>query len=237
MRNLYIAGLLALSLGTTQCAKETITTHEAPRGTGRSLLSGQGAPSESVGKKGDNYIDIQNLRLYGPKGDLGWGGNFVALKGPKGEPGAGVGQTGDPGDKGPQGDPGDKGPQGDSGAAGEKGPKGTSGNEPGAQGDRGPKGEKGDKGEKGTKGDKGPRGNDGATGERGDQGNPGEQGNPGLPGGQGEQGDPGESTSFFQGNGAPDPSQGKINDFYYDKSGGVLYGPKTNSGWGTGLTL
>ncbi|WP_297971534.1 hypothetical protein [uncultured Capnocytophaga sp.] len=237
MRNLYIAGLLALSLGTTQCAKETITTHEAPRGTGRSLLSGQGAPNDSVGQKGDRYIDVQNLRLYGPKGDLGWGGNFVALKGPKGVPGAGVGQTGDPGDKGPQGDPGDKGPQGDPGAAGEKGPKGTSGNEPGAQGDPGPKGAKGDQGQKGTRGDKGPQGTPGAAGERGEQGAQGEPGDPGQPGGQGEQGDTGESTSFFQGNGAPAPSQGKINDFYYDKSGGVLYGPKTSSGWGTGLTL
>ena len=235
MRNLYIAGLLALSLGTTQCAKETIKTYETRNPSGRSLLSGSGAPTADLGKKGDYYIDTTTKRLYGPKGDTDWGASFAGLKGPKGPQGSGAGQTGDPGDPGVPGDKGDKGDKGTSGQKGEKGPQGTSGNEPGQKGE---KGDKGAKGPQGPAGEKGPRGSEGRPGDQGDPGGKGEKGPKGPNGPQGPQGNKGDSSGFVQqGDGAPAESVGEVGDFYYDKTNGVLYGPKTSAGWGEGLTL
>ena len=37
------------------------------------LLYGSGVPSSSLGNIGDNYIDITNHKIYGPKVKTGWG--------------------------------------------------------------------------------------------------------------------------------------------------------------------
>lgn len=38
------------------------------------LRYGFGAPSSSLGNIGDNYIDVANHTIYGPKVQAGWGG-------------------------------------------------------------------------------------------------------------------------------------------------------------------
>ena len=53
---------------------------------GTKIHSGDGAPDESVGVKGDFYIDTTNQDLYGPKTDNGWGG-AVDLNGEDGADG------------------------------------------------------------------------------------------------------------------------------------------------------
>jgi hypothetical protein len=40
---------------------------------GRSLLSGSGAPSASLGIDGDVYVDVDAAELYGPKASGVWG--------------------------------------------------------------------------------------------------------------------------------------------------------------------
>jgi hypothetical protein len=44
-------------------------------------------------------------------------------------------------------------------------------------------------------------------------------------------------TQVLSGVGAPDISLGLIGDQYIDTNSGYLYGPKTSSGWGTGVPL
>lgn len=58
---------------------------------GKSILSGNGAPTVAVGTDGEFYIDLTASRLYGPKMSGAWG--------------AGTLLKGDKGDKGDQGDP------------------------------------------------------------------------------------------------------------------------------------
>jgi hypothetical protein len=58
---------------------------------GKSILSGNGAPTVAVGTNGEFYIDLTASRLYGPKMSGAWG--------------AGTLLKGDKGDKGDQGDP------------------------------------------------------------------------------------------------------------------------------------
>ena len=111
-----------------------------------------------------------------------------------------------------------KGIQGDKGDAGAKGDKGDTG----AKGDKGDTGAKGDKGDTGTKGDKGD------TGAKGDKGNTGAKGEQGVAGQDG--------TKIYAGIGVP-TSIGKVGDWYIDTQNKRLYGPKTNSGWGTGISL
>ena len=114
--------------------------------------------------------------------------------------------------KGIQGDKGDTGAKGDKGDVGAKGDKGDTG----AKGDRGDTGAKGDKGDAGAKGD---RGDTGAKGDKGEQGVAGQDG-----------------TKIYAGMGAPN-NIGKVGDWYIDTQNKHLYGPKTNNGWGTGISL
>ncbi|WP_304296799.1 leucine-rich repeat domain-containing protein [Capnocytophaga leadbetteri] len=114
--------------------------------------------------------------------------------------------------KGIQGAKGDKGDKGDTGAKGDKG-------------DTGAKGDKGDAGAKGDKGDTGAKGDKGDTGAKGDKGDKGEQGVAGQDG-----------TKIYAGMGAPN-NIGKVGDWYIDTQNKHLYGPKTNNGWGTGISL
>ena len=120
--------------------------------------------------------------------------------------------------KGIQGAKGDKGGKGDTGAKGDKG-------DTGAKGDKGDAGVKGDKGDTGAKGDKG---DTGAKGDKGDAGAKGDKGEQGVAGQDG--------TKIYAGIGVP-TSIGKVGDWYIDTQNKRLYGPKTNSGWGTGISL
>ena len=67
---------------------------------GRTLLNGNGIPSNSIGEAGDFYIDTTNDDIYGPKTTV-WGA-ATSLVGPQGN-------TGPKGDKGADGEPGAQG--------------------------------------------------------------------------------------------------------------------------------
>ena len=49
--------------------------------------------------------------------------------------------------------------------------------------------------------------------------------------------DTSNQVALSSGNTTPTPSQGKVGDYYFDKSSRKLYGPKTSEGWGTPKTL
>ena len=76
---------------------------------------------------------------------------------------------------------------------------------------------------KGTKGDKGKDGKDGTNGKDGNNGNDGANGRDG--------------SLILSGTTTPTASQGKIGDWYIDTQNKRLYGPKTESGWGTAINL
>ena len=76
---------------------------------------------------------------------------------------------------------------------------------------------------KGTPGDKGKDGKDGTNGKDGNNGNDGANGKDG--------------SLILSGTTAPTASQGKIGDWYIDTQNKRLYGPKTESGWGTTINL
>ena len=104
----------------------------------------------------------------------------------------------------------------------------------GAKGDKGDTGAKGDKGDTGAKGDKG---DTGAKGDKGDIGAKGYKGDTGAKGDKGEQGVAGQDgTKIYAGMGAPN-NIGKVGDWYIDTQNKHLYGPKSNNGWGTGISL
>ena len=84
------------------------------------------------------------------------------------------------------------------------------------------------KGIQGAKGDKGDKGDTGAKGDKGDAGAKGDKGEQGVAGQDG--------TKIYAGIGVP-TSIGKVGDWYIDTQNKRLYGPKTNSGWGTGISL
>lgn len=69
----------------------------------------------------------------------------------------------------------------------------------------------------------------GACGKEGPEGKQGEQGAQGIPGADG--------STLLSGNGAPAASLGKNGDYYLDKTAIMLYGPKTNTGWGSATSL
>jgi hypothetical protein len=64
------------------------------------VISGSGAPSNSIGNDGDAYIDITNGTLYGPKASGSWPGvgtavNGNTLRNGTGAPAGGLGNNGD----------------------------------------------------------------------------------------------------------------------------------------------
>lgn len=127
----------------------------------------------------------------------------------------------------------------------------------------GPEGPQGPQGPGGPEGPVGPAGEDGSmmysdqgapdasTGENGDYyldettgelfgpKNDDGWGTPiSLQGPPGEDGQDGEDGSqIHSGSGAPDASLGSIGDYYLDEDSYDLYGPKTESGWGTPINL
>lgn len=124
----------------------------------KGLVNGEGQPSEAFGEIGDLYIDTQNVLIYGPKTEMGWGYG-TPMRGTEGA----IGSTGPPGPSGPAGSTGATGPQGPIGATG-------------STGATGPKGDTGDTGPQGIQGIKGDTGATGSTGPQGIQGIPGVDG-------------------------------------------------------------
>lgn len=84
-------------------------------------------------------------------------------------------------------------------------------------------------------GPQGPQGEQGIQGPQGEQGLQGIQGEPGTDGADGTDGLDGKTV--LNGSGAPTDAVGAVGDFYLDTSSSMLYGPKTDSGWGTGTSL
>ena len=148
MKKIILMAVAVLgALAINSCRKETETIIERVEvQKGNQILSGIGAPTETLGNVGDYYLDLSNSNLYGAKTAQGWG-NPISLKGIQG----------DKGEKGDTGATGQKGDKGDTGATGQKGEKG----------DTGATGQKGEKGDTGATGQKGDKGDTGATGQNG----------------------------------------------------------------------
>lgn len=79
----------------------------APAAENNSILNGNGAPTTTLGKTGDFYLDTTSYKLYGPKNTTGWGlsVNLIGVQGAQGLPGS-------PGATGSQGIQGVAGTQG-----------------------------------------------------------------------------------------------------------------------------
>ena len=161
MKKIILMAVAVLgALAINSCRKETETIIERVEvQKGNQILSGIGAPTETLGNVGDYYLDLSNSNLYGAKTAQGWG-NPISLKGIQGDKGekGDTGATGQKGDKGDTGATGQKGEKGDTGATGQKGEKGNTG----ATGQKGEKGDTGDTGQKGEKGDTGTPGQNGS---------------------------------------------------------------------------
>ena len=138
MKKIILIAVAVLgALAINSCRKETETIIERVEvQKGNQILSGIGAPTETLGNVGDYYLDLSNSNLYGSKTAQGWG-NPISLKGIQGDKGekGDTGATGQKGDKGDTGATGQKGEKGDTGATGQKGEKG----EPGTPGQNGSK--------------------------------------------------------------------------------------------------
>ena len=210
MKKIILMAVAVLgALAINSCRKETETIIERVEvQKGNQILSGIGAPTETLGNVGDYYLDLSNSNLYGAKTAQGWG-NPISLKGIQG----------DKGEKGDTGATGQKGDKGDTGATGQKGDKG----------DTGATGQKGEKGDTGATGQKGEKGNTGATGQKGEKGDTGATGQKGE---KGDTGTPGQNGSkIYVGIGAPTINIGAVGDWYIDSQNKHLYGPKETSGW------
>src|ERR1700730_9529472 len=81
-------------------------------------------------------------------------------------------------------------------------------------------------------------GKNGAIGPIGPQGPVGSTGAQGPVGPAGPKGADGQNGSvIYSGTTAPLAATGAIGDFYLNETTGLLYGPKTASGWGSGFSL
>ena len=234
MKKIILMAVAVLgALAINSCRKETETIIERVEvQKGNQILSGIGAPTETLGNVGDYYLDLSNSNLYGAKTAQGWG-NPISLKGIQGDKGekGDTGATGQKGEKGDTGATGQKGEKGDTGATGQKGEKGDTGatGQKGEKGDTGATGQKGDKGDTGATGQKGEKGDTGATGQKGEKGNTGATGQKGE---KGDTGTPGQNGSkIYAGIGAPTINIGAVGDWYIDSQNKRLYGPKETSGW------
>ena len=211
MKKIFLILLSAFAL--SGCGKETIVERIEVR-KGNIIHSGYGEPKNSIGEVGDYYLDLSAVELYGAKTSVGWG-TPIALKGEKGV----QGMKGERGIKGEKGEKGEKGDRGEKGEQGERGMRGDDGIQ-GERGERGEKGERGERGEKGQEGAKGEQGMRGLQGERGEKGR-----------------DATGANKIIGGMGIPSDTIGQIGDWYIDKLNKNLYGPKTEIGWGTGISL
>lgn len=180
---------------------------------------GTSAPSASLGKDKDFYMNKTTFEIYVKQG--GQWGLVGTIKGEKGEKGEN-GQKGEKGDPGQQGQPGTPGTPGTPGAKGADGATWLFGTVvPTTEGKTGDFYLKTDTYDiyskstgswvktgniKGTKGD---------TGQKGEKGEPGQQGQPGTPGAPGAKGDKGETGAKGDKGDKGDPGDGiKIGDSY-----------------------
>ena len=126
MKKIILMAVAVLgALAINSCRKETETIIERVEvQKGNQILSGIGAPTETLGNVGDYYLDLSNSNLYGAKTAQGWG-NPISLKGIQGDKGekGDTGATGQKGDKGDTGATGQKGDKGDTGTPGQNGSK------------------------------------------------------------------------------------------------------------------
>ena len=90
----------------------------------------------------------------------------------------------------------------------------------------------GPQGVQGLTGVAGANGVNGTQGQKGDQGATGSQGIQGVIGSNGLNG-----KTVLNGIVEPLSTEGILGDFYINSTTGIIYGPKTNSGWGNGLSL
>ena len=245
-----------------------------PKGvTGASVLSGNGAPSSTVGNNGDFYIDLTTYKIYGPKAGGVWpttGTNMIGAKGVTGAAGSSVlsgngapsSTVGNNGDfylnlvtdtlYGPKaagawpasgtslvGAKGAKGATGATGAAGAAGAVGAAGSSV-LSGNGVPSSTVGNNGDfylnLVTDTLYGPKaagawpvsgtsliGAKGATGAQGPAGVAGLQGAAGAAGAAG--------SSVLSGNGAPSSTVGNNGDFYLNLVTDTFYGPKAGGSW------
>ena len=172
------------------------------------IRNGKGAPTSSLGKNGDFYIDTLQLNFYGPKVSGRWP-SPISMRGPAGAKGM-AGKVGATGSKGSTGAAGATkaaiGAKGAQGVPGVKGATGTTGltGPVGATGSTGATGSPGEVGATGRIGPNGLTGSPGAAGSNGSQGAPGatgSSGSVGLTGGAGVQGIQG-ATGLTGGTGA-----------------------------------
>jgi hypothetical protein len=56
-----------------------VLTTGLPGPAGTQIITGQGNPSNSIGRIGDFFFDQQNGNLWGPKLANGWGTDYIAL--------------------------------------------------------------------------------------------------------------------------------------------------------------
>lgn len=112
MKKIILMAVAVLgALAINSCRKETETIIERVEvQKGNQILSGIGAPTETLGNVGDYYLDLSNSNLYGAKTAQGWG-NPISLKGIQGDKGE-KGDTGATGQKGEKGEPGTPGQNG-----------------------------------------------------------------------------------------------------------------------------
>ena len=171
------------------------------------ILSGNGAPSKTIGIDGDFYIDIKNAFLYGPKTKSIWkiatslrivdsrelavpASGSDGAKGNTGEQGL----TGATGSNGNTGSTGAKGADGAVGATGLPGANGAAGL-PGSVGPAGSVGATGATGSMGASGSAGANGSAGAAGINGSAGAAGINGVDGTKGDTGATGPAGPTGS------------------------------------------
>jgi hypothetical protein len=213
--NLLYLPMFVITLGIAGCSK---TGPAGPQG--EQGKQGEQGASGLQGIPGDAGSTIYSNN-GAPSADVGKSGDYYLdkstgdLYGPRTDQGWGTpislkGQQGSPGAAGAQG------PKGDTGTAGAQGPKGDTG----ATGAQGPKGDTG------ATGAQGPKGDTGATGAQGPKGDTGAAGQNGKDGSQ-----------ILTGTSAPLSSVGTVGDYYWNTSSFSLYGPKTSTGWGTGISL
>jgi len=181
---------------------------------------GATAPAAALGNMGDFYLNTATGDVHYKSAASTWTltGN---IKGPQGTAGA-------TGANGPQGPAGATGATGVTGAAGPQGPAGATG-ATGLTGATGPQGPAGATGATGLTGATGPQGAAGSTGSTGLTGAAGPQGPAGPSGTNG--------NGVINGNAAPPNVQGNDGDFYINTATNMIYGPKANGIWPSGVSL
>lgn len=224
-------------------------TNGAQGAAGSQILSGAGAPNAALGKGGDFYLDKTNTQLYGPK-NTSWGSPVLLM-----------GAQGIQGPVGPAGKDGSVIYSGIADPDPTLGKVGDYYFTKSSSSLFGPKTAAGWGARTSLAGATGANGRDGATILSGTGGPANTLGKVGdfylditnyglygpktlngwgtrtiLQGAQGAQGPVGpagaDGSIIYSGTTDPDPTLGKNGDYYFNKTNGSLFGPKTTGGWG-----